>query len=64
VNPNLEDNVSDPEDAFISSEQEISLDKDEGWYMDSDGETNEAENVQGDDGECFEDESNLGYEHF
>jgi len=64
VNLNIEDDVSEPEDAFISSEQEISLDEDEGWYTDSDGESDEAENVQADDGECFEDESNLGYEPF
>jgi hypothetical protein len=64
VNPNLEDHVFDPEDAFVSSEQETSLDEDEGWYTDSDEESDEAENVQGDDGQCLEDESNLGYERF
>ena len=64
VNPNLEDHVFDPEDAFVLSEQETSLDEDEGWYTDSDEESDEVENVQGDDGQCLEDESNLGYERF
>jgi hypothetical protein len=64
VNPNLEDDVFNPKDAFISSEQETSLDEDEGWYMDLDREIDEAENVQGDDGECLKEESNLRYECF
>jgi hypothetical protein len=38
------------------------LEEEEDWYTDE--ESDRADDVQADDGECLEDESNLGYEPF
>jgi len=58
-----EDDVFDPKDAFIPSDQERSLEEEEeDWYTDE--ESDRADDVQADNGECLEDESNLRYEPF
>jgi hypothetical protein len=55
--------VFNPEDTFIPSEQERALEEEEeDWYTDK--ESDGADDVQADDGECLKDESNLGYEQF
>lgn len=67
-NPESDSELRDLEDAaFVSHEDETRLDEEvdsEAWYTDEELEPESEEDVQADDGDCYniEDESSLGYE--